>query len=384
MGDVQAMFHQVKVPKGDRDFLRFLWWPAADLTKDVAEFRMTVHLFGATSSPSCAIFALRKTADDNQGNFPAEVIQAVKENFYVDDCLKSMASEEEAVQMVKHLTALCQRGGFTLTKWISNNRTILQTLPEEHKAKDLRELNLDRDKLPVERALGLQWCIETDSFKFKMETHQRSCTRRGMLSVSSSVFDPIGFLAPVLLPAKTMLQELCRRNFGWDETVPQDILHHWTRWLEELDMLSEFKIERCMKPKDFGNIVHAQLHNFSDASESGYGAVTYIRMQNNRNDSHVAFLIGKAKVTPLKAVTIPRLELTAAVLAVRIDLMLKTELRLPLQESVFWTDSTSVLKDIMNEDKRFHTFVANRVSAIRAATKTSQWRYVNTKENPSG
>ena len=98
---------------------------------------MTVHLFGAVSSPSCASFALRKTAEDNQSDFPAAVAQTVKENFYVDDCLKSMGSEEEASTMVKDLMSLCQRGGFTLTKWISNNRTMLQALPEEHRAKEL-------------------------------------------------------------------------------------------------------------------------------------------------------------------------------------------------------------------------------------------------------
>ena len=260
---------------------------------------------------------------------------------------------------------------------------MLHTLPEEHRAKDLHELNLDRDKLPVERALGLQWCAETDAFNFKMDGQQKTCTRRGMLSVSSSVYDPLGFLAPVVLPAKIMLQELCRINLGWDETTPQDILQQWTRWMEDLDMLSEFKVERCIKPKGFGHPIHSQLHHFSDASEAGYGVVTYLRMQNNNNDIHVAFLMGKARVTPLKTVTIPRLELTAAVLAVRVDLMLKAELKLQLQESVFWTDSTSVLKYIMNEDKRFHTFVANRISTIRGATRTAQWRYVSSKENPA-
>ena len=382
MGDIQSMFHQVKVVEEDRDFLRFLWWPNGDLTKQVAEFRMTVHLFGAVSSPSCASFALRKTAEDNQSDFPAAVAQTVKENFYVDDCLKSMGSEEEASTMVKDLMSLCQRG-FTLTKWISNNRTMLQALPEEHRAKELSELNLDRDKLPVERALGLQWCVETDAFNFRMEIQQKTCTRRGVLSVSSSVYDPLGFLAPVVLPAKIMMQELCRRKVGWDEIIPQDILHQWTRWIEDLDALSEFKVERCVKPKGFGHPTYAQLHHFSDASEAGYGAVTYLRIQNNRNDIHVAFLLGKARVTPLKTITIPRLELTAAVLAVRVDLMLKAELKLQLQESAFWTDSTSVLKYVRNEDKRFHTFVANRISAIREATKATQWRYVSSKENPA-
>lgn len=161
-----------------------------------------LHLFGAVSSPSCASYALRKTADDNQFEFSADVLQSVKQNFYVDDCLKSSATEGEAVQMIKDLIALCQKGSFILEKWTSNSRMVLHTVTEEQRAKDLKELDLDRDELPVERALGLQWSVETDSFRFKMEVKQQPFTRRGMLSITSSVYDPLGFLAPVTLPAK--------------------------------------------------------------------------------------------------------------------------------------------------------------------------------------
>lgn len=139
----------------------------------MAEYRMTVHLFGAVSSPSCACYALRNTAEDNQALFPADVIQTVKQNFYVDDCLKSTSSEEEAIKMIEDLTAVCQRGGFCLTKWVSNSCVVLRTVAEEHKAKDLNELDLDRDNLPLERALGLQWCIESDTFQFKMLVKER-------------------------------------------------------------------------------------------------------------------------------------------------------------------------------------------------------------------
>ncbi len=202
MGDIQAMFYQVRVAEEPRDFLRFLWWQNGDFTKEVSVFRMTVHLLGAVSSPSCAAFALQKTADDHQFEFREEVVQTLKENFYVDDCIKSVASEEEAVSLVQDLSNLCQQGGFTLAKWISNKRTVLQTLPEQCRAKEWKELDLDKDSLPFERALGLLWCAETDSFKFKLEIQEKSCTRCGMLSVSSSVYDPLGFLAPVVLPAK--------------------------------------------------------------------------------------------------------------------------------------------------------------------------------------
>lgn len=344
---------------------------------------MTVHLFGAASSPSCASYALRKTADDNQLEFLDAVVQSVKQNFYVDDCLKSLATEEEAIQMIKDLTALCQKGSFILEKWISNSRVVLQALTEEQRAKDLKELDLDRDNLPMERALGLLWCVETDSFRFKMEMKRQSLTRRGMLSVTSSVYDPLGFLAPVTLPAKMMQQELCRRGCGWDDDLPKDILPRWKRWLEDLGQLSAFNVRRCIKPVEFGRIKHAQLHHFADASESGYGTVTFIRMLNQENNIQVTFLLGKARVTPLKAVTIPRLELTAAVLAVRVDSLLKAELDVQVEDSVFWTDSTSVLKYLNNEDRRFHTFVANRISTIREASEPSQWRHVGSKDNPA-
>lgn len=132
--------------------------------------------------------------------------------------------------------------------------------------------------------------------------------------------------------------------------------------------MTSFKVNRCVKPKDFGRPTRAELHHFSDASEHGFGTVTYLRLQNSRNSIHVAFMLGKARVTPLKQITIPRLELTAAVLAVRVDQMLKAELQLPLDLSTFWTDSMSVTKYVRNEDKRFRTFVANRVSTIREVT----------------
>ncbi len=383
MGDIQAMFHQVKVAEQDRDLLRFLWWPQGDMSRELQDYRMTVHLFGAVSSPSCASYALRRTADDNKSDFSAETVQAVKQNFYVDDLLLSLGSEKEAIQMIKDLTALCKRGGFILEKWVSNSRAVLQSVTEDRRAKELKELNLDRDDLPMERALGLLWCVESDSFKFRMEVKHQPLTRRGMLSMTSSVYDPLGMLAPVTLSAKMMQQELCRKSCGWDEAMPLDIGNQWKRWLDELQLLTSFKVDRCIKPKDFGAPIHSQLHHFADASKDGYGTVSYIRLQNSRSKTHVAFILGKARVTPLKSVTIPRLELTAAVLVARVDVMLKSELQLQLEESVFWTDSTSVLKYIKNEDKWFHTFVANRITAIREVSSPSQWRHVCSKDNPA-
>ncbi|XP_028314842.1 uncharacterized protein LOC114470696 [Gouania willdenowi] len=208
-------------------------------------------------------------------------------------------------------------------------------------------------------------------------------TKRGILSVVGSVYDPLGFLSPFTLPAKLIMQELCKNALGWDENIPQTFCQRWTGWLADLNKMAEFKVDRCMKPINFGQIRYAQLHHFSDASECGYGTVSYLRLENNKDEVYVAFILGKSRVAPLKQMTIPRMELTAAVLAVRVDIMLQRELHLKLDKSIFWTDSTTVLKYLNNETKRFQTFVANRISVVRDATEVAQWRYVNTKENPA-
>ncbi|KAI3369223.1 hypothetical protein L3Q82_007506 [Scortum barcoo] len=383
MADVEAMFHQVLVPPEDADLLRFLWWSEGDISKDLVEYRMAVHLFGATSSPSCASYALRRSAEDNKEMFDATVVNTVLHNFYVDDCLKSVSSDEEAVSLFHNLKALLQKGGFNLTKWISNSRKTLAAIPDKDRAKEVKDLDLDQDSLPLERALGVQWCVQSDCFQFKIIIHDKPPTRRNILSVVSSVYDPLGILAPVILPAKRILQELCRLKLSWDDNVPACYVQQWSDWKESLQLLSGFKMDRCFKPANFGCTTLAQLHHFCDASEDGYGTVTYLVQKNSDNQVHCAFIMGKARVAPLKHTTIPRLELTAATMAVHIDRMLKGELQMQLADSVFWTDSTAVLKYINNEMTRFRTFVANRVSEILKCSDVSQWRHVGTHFNPA-
>lgn len=168
MSDIAAMFHQVQVPKEDADLLRFLWWPSGELSHCMEEYRMVVHLFGATSSPSCANFALRKCAEDNKELFSQQVIETIMHSFYVNDCLGSVATEQEAISLYKDLGTICAKGSFHLTKWISNSCCVLAVIPEEERAKEVKDLDLDHDMLPVERALGVQWCVQSDTFKFSI------------------------------------------------------------------------------------------------------------------------------------------------------------------------------------------------------------------------
>lgn len=317
MADIEAMYHQVRVPAEDSDLLRFLWWPDGDCSRELMEYRMVAHLFGATSSPSCACFALRKCAEDNQRCFSPMAVNTVLHHFYVDDCLVSVGSEEEAISLCRELSALCAEGGFKLTKWTSNRRTVLAAIPQEERAKEVKDLDLNSDALPVEHALGVQWCVQSDSFKFKITLKTHPLTRRGILSVTSSIYDPLGFLAPVVLSAKKILQDLCRRRLGWDDPLPTSVAGEWMAWLEDLHDLENWEVSRCLKPVDCGRLVSAQLHHFADASEEGFGTVTYLLLHDDNGRTHSAFVMGKARVAPLKLATIPRMELTAAVVASR-------------------------------------------------------------------
>lgn len=190
-------------------------------------------------------------------------------------------------------------------------------------------------------------------------------------------------MSPVILSAKKILRDLCRRALGWDEVIPESVAREWTSWLNELCYLEKCNLMRCLKPLDFGELTTAQLHHFCDASEDGYGVVTYLLSQNAHSQVHSAFVMGRARVAPLKSVTIPRMELIAATMASRMDILWRKELHMRLQDSVFWTDSASVLKYIRNETSRFKVFVANRVSEIYKASQPSQWRYVETAGNPA-
>ncbi|XP_073230045.1 uncharacterized protein [Porites lutea] len=381
MADIEKMFYQVRVPIEDSRYLRFLWWPSGEMDKEPEEFQMLVHLFGGVSSPSCANYALQKTAEDNAEHFDKDTIQTVRRNFYVDDCLKSVEDNQQASRLVDQLRQLLAKGGFRLTKWVSNAYDVIQSVPVSERASSVKEPYLEN--LPVERALGILWDVQSDTFRFKIAVKDRPPTRRGILSVISSIYDPLGFVAPLILPAKAILRDLCRKGLDWDDRIPLEDLKRWQDWLQELPKLEQFAVERCLRPKNFGRIVSSQLHNFSDASGEGYGAVTYLRVVNEAGNVHCAFLMGKSRQTPQKSVTIPRLELSAAVVATRLNKMMQHELDVALEEEFFWTDSTCVLSYITNKEKRFQTFVANRITTIHEGSRPDQWNYVDTDSNPA-
>lgn len=383
MCDIERMFHQFRVRAEDQDYFRFLWWDKGDFHSTPSAYRMCVHLFGAASSPACANFGLKYIAAQGQGQFSEATIRFIERNFYVDDGLISFHSQKEAIDLVKEAKQLCSKGKLKLHKFISNSQQVLDSLPKEDCVETVRNQDIELGEQQIERALGVKWCITSDHLQFRVVVNEQSLSRRGILSTVASIYDPLGFVAPFVLLGKQILQQLCRDKADWDDPLSSELKSRWESWLSDLKNLANVKIDRCYLPKDFGEVRKYEVHHFTDASVAGYGVCTYLRAISEAGQIHCSLVFAKARVAPTKVTTVPRLELSAAVVAVRVSDMLKAELELEITEEFFWTDSQVVLGYISNDARRFHVFVANRIQRIKESTKPTQWMYIASEDNPA-
>ena len=383
MADIESMFYQVRVPDHHQNYLRFVWWPEGDINAELEDYQMQVHLFGGISSPSCANFALRKTADDNEAEYGHRAAEVLRNRFYVDDMLVSEETPDIAIETVKAVRVMCAAGGFRLTKFVSNNRKVLESIPAEDRAKDVKSMDFANEPFPVERALGVHWCVENDKLGFRIMIKDEPLTRRGILSTVSSIYDPLGLASPFLLSGRRLLQRLCANGISWDDPLPDEEALLWEKWKSNLPLLEHVQVERCFKPAGFGEIQSATLHHFSDASYDGYGQCSYLRLESETGKIACSLVAGKSRVVPLKPITVPRLELTAATISAKMSCMLRSELNFEQLNEIYWTDSQIVLNYIRNDVRRFHVFVANRIQLIRESTDIQSWRYVDTTNNPA-
>ena len=283
---------------------------------------------------------------------------------------------------------MCGAGGFNLTKFVSSNHHVIESIPFDKRAEGLREYVFGGD-LPVESALGTRWNMRNDTFGFRVNLNADNGTRRGCLATISRVKDSLGLGAPFVLKGRKILQKMTVKAVGWDEHIDQKTGEAWEAWTSDLMLLNDLEIKRCYREEGMKTVTSATLHCFSDASFVGYGVACYLRLVDEDGRVEVALVMGKSRVSPLKPTTVPRLELVAAVVSARIAALLMKELKIEGLETFYWVDNKIVLGYILNKTRRYRVFVANRVLVIdelmdeAGVNPEERWKYIETTDNPA-
>ncbi|XP_077369860.1 uncharacterized protein LOC144014155 [Festucalex cinctus] len=384
IADIEQMFHSFIVREDHRDFLRFFWFKDNNPCNEIVEYRMKVHVFGNSPSPAVAIYGLRHAAQQGASEYGMDAKHFVDRDFYVDDGLKSLPTAAEAISLLKRTQEMLAISNLRLHKIASNNPEVLEAFPQGDHAKSLQNLDFDDSSDHIQRSLGLSWDLKLDLFTFRVETAEKPFTRRGILATVNSLFDPLGLAAPVIIQGKFLLRELTSGDvLDWDSPLPDEKKSEWKVWESSLQSLSNVKIPRAYTPSTLTTAYRKELHIFSDASIKAIAAVAYLKVFSSTEKCHTGFVLGKAKLAPASAHTVPRLELGAAVLAVEMAELVERELDVSIDTMQFYTDSKVVLGYIYNQTRRFYVYVANRVQRIRKSTKPEQWHYICTTKNPA-
>ena len=246
-GDIKGMFHQVRLLEEDKPLLRFLWRDNPN-DEHPSIYQWQVLPFGTTCSPCCAIFALQQhvSEDPDAGE---DVRYSVERCFYVDNCLQSVATEEEARTLIIKLRTLLARGGFDLRQWASSNPNVLSQLPPEAKARSSETWMAHSPGEAQEMTLGLVWRFKTDTLHYRHTPPEvKPITRRRIYSILASQYDPLGYILPYTTRAKVLVRELWAKEQGWDDPLPDHLAKRWREWEEELPLLREITLPRSYFP----------------------------------------------------------------------------------------------------------------------------------------
>ncbi|XP_055487755.1 uncharacterized protein LOC129695020 [Leucoraja erinacea] len=287
---------------------------------------MRVHVFGNSPSPAVATYGLRRAANEEETTYGNDARKFIERDFYVDDGVKSFPTEAEAISILNRAQEMLAVSNLRLHKVISNRAAVIESFPPEDRGKDIKDLNLFADDLPLQRSLGVSWNIATDTLTFQCSAEKKPYTRRGVLSTVNSLYDPLGFLAPVTIQGRLLLRELSKQVDDWDSPLPQDMEAEWIKWRDSLQDLQKLQIPRPYTTFTKLSTLQRELCLFSDASVKAIAAVAYLRVTTEDGITEVGFIFGKAKLATQPDLTIPRLELCAAVLAVEIAEMIVKEM----------------------------------------------------------
>lgn len=370
--DIKMMYRQILVHPQDRLHQHILYRPHPQ--QPIQEYELNTVTYGLTPSAYLAQRVLLQLVLDEGDKFP-QASHAIKNHMYVDDILSGANSIDEARDLVFQLIELFALGGFDLRKWSSNEETLLNVLPQDHLEQSLSFT----DDSPSIKILGLQWTPSNDSFSYHITPFDGSPTKRNILSYTACMFDPLGLLAPVIFWAKYFLQKLWQASVSWDDPLPPHLGLIWSNFASQLPAISQISLPRFIGQSS--DEVH--LIGFCDASERGYAAVLYIRTVDNHLP-RVTLLKSKTRVAPVKTMTIPRLELCAALLLAKLyESVMDSFSSFPCLQIHLFSDAQIVLTWLQTPPHQLKIFVSNRVQQILAITPLFMWKHVPTHLNPA-
>ncbi|XP_047027719.1 uncharacterized protein LOC124635810 [Helicoverpa zea] len=374
--DVSKMYRNIELRPEDRKYQHILW--RSSTCEEVREYELKTVTYGVSSSPFLAIRTLHQLANDHGASWP-EAASILRHDTFMDDVTAGAPSVEAALNLKDGIINLLNCGKFELRKWSSNSPEFLAQLPSEHC--QVPKSFCDDQNIQTLKILGLQWDPNLDLFTYSQSEFTPKFTKRSILSNVARIYDPLGWLTPMVLKAKLILQALWKLQLNWDDPVPDSIAHQWTEFVSELSYLKQVQIPRHILPSD---VVECQLVGFCDGSSKGYGCCIYLRSVC-RGKISVKLLIAKSRVAPIKPVTINRLELLGAVLLARVLKHMADLLNphLKLSRVIAFTDSSTVLSWLNTEPYKLKTFVSHRVVKITDLVQIQNWYHVSTSDNPA-
>lgn len=370
--DIKQMYRQILIIEEHRKFLKILWRSHPD--SPILTYQLNTVPFGVKSSPYLSLRVLKQLCQDESKTF-SDIVEHISRDMYIDDYLSSFPTCEEAITTHFRVINLLHRGGFKLAKFMSNSEEFLNSFPNDLKLCTSRDFDSSYFKV-----LGLQWYAKFDIFNFQVQPPPDLCTKRTVLSVLARIFDPLGFLSPFTLSLKLLIKNLWQLNYDWDQSVTGKVLKQWKKIKNEFHLLNNVSI-----PRHIGVFSDSSLGlvGFADASGAAYAAVVYSRVIDMNGEVKVTLLISQTKVAPTSNITLPRLELCAAVLLARLisNLVQIYSPRHPISQIFAFTDSMITLNWIKSPPKKLPSFVSNRILKIQNTLPSSYWFFVPGKEN---
>ncbi|KPJ16510.1 hypothetical protein RR48_08101 [Papilio machaon] len=366
-GDIEKMYRQVEIDASQRHLQLILWRESDE--QPLKTLQLNTVTYGTASAPFLATRCLLQLAHECQDETIANVL---KRDFYVDDLNTGSNTIQELRRIYNGVNDTLKSACFPLRKFRTN-------CPELFNSKD--NVCEVRDWNKESTVLGLNWSPKSDMLFFCANMKvQDIVTKRIVTSMTCRIFDPLGLLSACIIKCKIFLQQLWINKIGWDDPIPSDDSRKWSDFMRSLSRLSSIKI-----PRHVIQFVECEidLHCFVDAAQHAYGATVYLRAIDKEGQIHIQLLCAKARVTPLKALTIPRLELCGALLGARLCDKVLESLPCNIRSKTIWTDSTIVLGWLRTQSRNLKTFVMNRVNEINELTQGFTWMHVPTDQNPA-